>query len=575
MIIRKLKLQDFGKFHDKSIELQEGINIVYGPNEAGKSTIHSFLKAMLVGNEKPRGREGKEDIYTKYLPWDRPLQYQGSLEFEDDSGYYMLERNFHKDSKRNQIFNLETGRNFEFENNDEVPPLRGLSKSNYQNTISVEQLKAVTDKKLGLEIQNYITNMASSHDSNIDLSQAIKYLKDKKKQVPYEQSLAEIEQIVEKMQDSEKRLMKQDEIEKALAQKEGLIARLESSLKREKLDIPYKEVYNSYNNYLMEKEKILQQESKKEPIEKTNQSMIQKVILFSIVIGFLLSLYLRIVPTMILTGIAFIICFGKQMLDNKTSVEGVDRGENQSNQQLMEAKIELKNKIKAINIHSNKEDIREVMAEVNLSHNKALEEERRKQKRLEEEQLAFNKLLWEKDSLDSVAEELEQYENRYEELQKQKAEQKEDIEAIEYAIRQIEHLTGELHDKFSSALNDKLSEYIAEFTEGRYTNAFLDENAKIQLCADGNLIKLEQLSVGTIHQIYLALRIVVGECLYHYEDMPIILDDYFAYYDDTRLECALRLLADHRQVIIFSCHEREYKILERLNIKFHMVSVTR
>ena len=49
LIIRELQLYHFGKFHQMTLPLQPGINIIYGENEAGKSTIHRFIKAMLFG----------------------------------------------------------------------------------------------------------------------------------------------------------------------------------------------------------------------------------------------------------------------------------------------------------------------------------------------------------------------------------------------------------------------------------------------------------------------------------------------------------------------------------------------
>ena len=68
MEIKELHLGHFGKFHHKKIPFQPGINIIYGSNEAGKSTIHSFIRGMLFGIEKKRGRESKDDLYTKYQP---------------------------------------------------------------------------------------------------------------------------------------------------------------------------------------------------------------------------------------------------------------------------------------------------------------------------------------------------------------------------------------------------------------------------------------------------------------------------------------------------------------------------
>ena len=49
MNILKLELTHFGKFHLKTITFTSGLNIVYGKNEAGKSTIHAFVRSMLFG----------------------------------------------------------------------------------------------------------------------------------------------------------------------------------------------------------------------------------------------------------------------------------------------------------------------------------------------------------------------------------------------------------------------------------------------------------------------------------------------------------------------------------------------
>ena len=48
MIIQELRLKNFGKFTDKSIQLKEGMNLMYGENESGKSTIHTFIKGIFL-----------------------------------------------------------------------------------------------------------------------------------------------------------------------------------------------------------------------------------------------------------------------------------------------------------------------------------------------------------------------------------------------------------------------------------------------------------------------------------------------------------------------------------------------
>ena len=71
MKILSLHIDGFGKFHNRDISFQDGLNVVYGKNEAGKSTLHTFIKGTLFGIERQRGRASKNDTYSKFQPWTR------------------------------------------------------------------------------------------------------------------------------------------------------------------------------------------------------------------------------------------------------------------------------------------------------------------------------------------------------------------------------------------------------------------------------------------------------------------------------------------------------------------------
>ena len=74
MLIKKITIRNFGKINNRTFEFSEGINVIYGENESGKTTLHNFIKSMFYGI--PRGR-GKSAAYRAYEPWDNPGEYGG------------------------------------------------------------------------------------------------------------------------------------------------------------------------------------------------------------------------------------------------------------------------------------------------------------------------------------------------------------------------------------------------------------------------------------------------------------------------------------------------------------------
>ena len=94
MKICELLLRNFGKFSDTSIEFSDGIQILYGENESGKSTIHTFIKGMLFGMERGRGRAANHDTFSKYEPWENPNYYSGRLIFETGGRHFAIDRHF-------------------------------------------------------------------------------------------------------------------------------------------------------------------------------------------------------------------------------------------------------------------------------------------------------------------------------------------------------------------------------------------------------------------------------------------------------------------------------------------------
>ena len=162
MKIRELYIKNFGKFSDKRILLEDGINLFYGENESGKSTTHTFIKSMLFGLERGRGRASVNDTFSLYEPWENPNYYAGTLRFESGGKHFCLQRNFDKYSKDASLICEDDGEEFSIEHGDLEMILGGLTASNYDNTVAIAQMQVETNQTLAIELQNYATNYYSA-----------------------------------------------------------------------------------------------------------------------------------------------------------------------------------------------------------------------------------------------------------------------------------------------------------------------------------------------------------------------------------------------------------------------------
>jgi len=68
MKIQNLQINNFGKLKNRNIKLNDGINIIYGENESGKSTLLKFITSMFYGANKNKNGKRLSD-YDKYTPW--------------------------------------------------------------------------------------------------------------------------------------------------------------------------------------------------------------------------------------------------------------------------------------------------------------------------------------------------------------------------------------------------------------------------------------------------------------------------------------------------------------------------
>lgn len=154
--------------------------------------------------------------------------------------------------------------------------------------------------------------------------------------------------------------------------------------------------------------------------------------------------------------------------------------------------------------------------------------------------------------------ELNQLRQRHESISRQE-------EALNLAMEVLQEADSELQKRFSPRVAREAAAIFRRLTGGRYDEITLarDLTAKARMAGDAVGWETDYLSEGARDQLYLALRLAVCRLALPTEEAcPIVLDDAFVTFDRERMETALELLRDmagERQILLFTCHEREYE----------------
>lgn len=213
MIINRLILKNFGKFQGKEIELKEGINILFGENESGKSTIHVFLQSMLFGMKRGKGKASKTDIYSRYMPWENGNWYEGSMVFTCGERTFRLERGFGKFAKAPTLVCETDGEMLSVEHGDLDMLLGGVTENVYENTVSVGQAKSRTEEGLLKEIRDYLSEFQGTGDFRFHPEQAVEILKKRRKELEQKEREALAEKEKQERESALKIHLEEEEIE--------------------------------------------------------------------------------------------------------------------------------------------------------------------------------------------------------------------------------------------------------------------------------------------------------------------------------------------------------------------------
>lgn len=183
MVITELYIRNFGKLSERHFYLRDGVQVISGENEYGKTTLHAFIRAMLFGLGRGRGRAAAKDDFSRYEPWDDPGSYAGVMRFTCGGRSFRLERNFARQTKQVSLVCEDDGEELSVEHGDLQMLLGGMTAELFDNTVSVGQLKAAPGQELSDALANYAANYYETGGGEYDLSKALKSLDEKKRAV--------------------------------------------------------------------------------------------------------------------------------------------------------------------------------------------------------------------------------------------------------------------------------------------------------------------------------------------------------------------------------------------------------
>ena len=478
MKIEKLEIRNFGKMQNRTLEFSDGIQLISGENESGKSTVHTFIRSMLFGMTRGRGRAAKNDVYSRYEPWENPAYYAGEMVLESGGKRFRLTRNFGRQNANAKLVCLTDGEVLSVEDGDLSMLLGGVSEIVYDNTASIGQLKGRTEEGLADELRNYMANYQGSSDGELDVAAALDLLKQKRKRLEQEQkkTLAGLEKRKEELE------TKISVFTEECRQSEENLQQAKEQMKR---DIYQKDVP-------IERVRKMKKESRKS--RKWGAACVALA-------GFLLFLcilqFFHIDSLLTRTGLGLAIA----------------------------ALLYLAYSL----FRHRKTEVEQVVTEP--------------------EEQAIRRQQW---NVDRLKQELGQkqtvlsnLQSEYEELcisMTEKDHLQEELDALSLAGETIQSLSVQMQSRIGDRLKQQMSKTLSSLTNGRYLQVNMDENLRIGLHTADEYVPLEQVSRGTIEQAYFALRMAAMDVLCGEEELPVILDESFAFYDENRLKETLKWL---------------------------------
>ncbi len=628
MKIDYLQINGFGKLKDRLIDLDDGINIIYGENEAGKSSLLKFTSSMLYGASKLKMGKDISD-QERYVPWSGE-EYSGKIRYKLSNGEeYEVYRDFKKkkaiiyDKNGEDItstFNIGRGKGADF-----FEKQTGIDEDTFLSTAITEQDGIILSKSSQGGILQKISNLITSGDDKISYKKSLeKITKGQTEQVGTERTsqrplnlvLNRIKVLSERKNSLEKyraglnsKTFDQESLRK---EKEEKVQSLEFLKElKENIDLTkVKKAEISFNRNLEqeydEKIKELNEELSDEtlllrklpnPAKKFYWGVLvlfaATVALFPFRVNYLYKYALGMLT--IIAGLVVILWDrivtyknAKQVSENDLEKNKIlneidflkknretQKIEGNIKQQKLDQDIENSNNM-LIAKYKKKIDEDYVVQMIEKSYDELLREIDRAESRLKTIEFKLHSIEQDNRNLSEKIGELAKTEEELQNLEQEREELLSLNTSYNIAKDALETAYKKVRTSISPRFTSNLCDIISKISDGRYSKiAFNDQSGLVVEVENGSYIPASRLSMGTIDQMYISLRLSALNEITD-EGLPIMLDEAFAYFDNQRLLNMLKYLNvnfPNTQILIFTCSNREEEILKKLKIDYNLIKL--
>ncbi|MCD8054788.1 MAG: AAA family ATPase [Lachnospiraceae bacterium] len=615
MEYHRLHINHFGTLQNQTLEFSDGINVIYGPNESGKSTLHAFLESMLFGMERGRGKAARRDAYNRYFPAEGSSTYGGVLELTRDGTHYTIYRNFQKDPRGYTLMDETHNRQLNLTEEEYRQFLSGLTRPLYRNTLSLGQLQASVSGSLSEQLSNHIVNLNTTGSSSLDIAQARERLKKDRRQLELsysrqaEQEAKQLDQRISLLQKEIEQTADHPDFREMESESASLDQRIDRmNRRREALnrEIQEDEAYltdhssGDLNALAEAEEELAPLTARRDRYLSHHKGALSAPLriaslLFALILlclgggGILLGAWsylkghaLRGGGLAVIGILASLFCLLTvlRLLQDRTFRRNERRIRDLYRRIWLDAPSDVTDR-NLEEFSALLEDMRERHAslwksrgeERSLTDQLLHAQTRTRQLHAELENIRHE--LWQQDQREEALRELLQEKEALSDQLAQNRLLAEEISAVDLAEETIDHLSETAFDSFGHYLQETASELLSQITGGRYTRLLIDDSLNITLERDHTTMGLDGLSCSTLDQVYLSLRVACIRFFWPDEPMPLLLDESFALYDADRIAETLRWLSESYpgQVLLFTCQHREEDILQKYSINYETISL--